>query len=97
MKDWKTVLVTLVMLVLCMAPCVAIALAGETSEPETAVTSTYASRENSVEAEPGVLDIVSLGDVGILVAAGAVISVMCVAIPNDRAARRPQAEVISEA
>ncbi len=97
MKDWKTVLVTLLMLVLCMVPCVAIALAGEPSEQETAVTSTYALRENSVEAEPGVLDIVSLGDVALLAAAGVVISVVCVAIPNDRMDSRPQAEVISEA
>lgn len=97
MKDWKTVLVTLVMLVLCMAPCVAIALAGDTVEEDTTVTSTYALREDSVEAETGVLDIVSLGDVGILVAAGAVISVLCATIPNDRVAELPKAEVMGEA
>ncbi len=101
MKDWKAVLLTLILLALCVVPCVAMVASKETpTEVEAEVEATgYGLRDTvSEETGYGLRDTVSeesaedsavfsLAEVGVLLVAGVVITVMCTVLPQMEESR----------
>lgn len=82
MKDWKAVLLTLILLALCVVPCVAMAVSKESvAEPEAVVTG-YSLRDTISEESTEDSAVFSFTEVGILLVAGAVITVMCTVLPQ---------------